>query len=68
MIIELFVIKRDGRLEEFSPKKIEDAVKKAFVSVDGEDVYKRQILPKLRSEYECREYGCSNGVKECGRW
>lgn len=37
MIIELFVIKRDGRLEKFSPKKIEEAVKKAFVSVDGEE-------------------------------
>lgn len=37
LIIELFVIKRDGRLEKFSPKKIEEAVKKAFVSVDGEE-------------------------------
>lgn len=37
MIIELFVIKRDGRLEKFSPKKIEEAVKKAFMSVDGEE-------------------------------
>lgn len=37
MIIELFVIKRDGRLEKFSSKKIEEAVKKAFVSVDGEE-------------------------------
>lgn len=37
MIIELFVIKRDGRLEKFSPKKIEEAVKKAFVSVDWEE-------------------------------
>ena len=37
MIIELFVIKRDGRLDKFSPKKIEEAVKKAFVSVDGEE-------------------------------
>lgn len=37
MIIELFVIKRDGRLEKFSPEKIEEAVKKAFVSVDGEE-------------------------------
>ena len=37
LIIELFVIKRDGRLEKFSSKKIEEAVKKAFVSVDGEE-------------------------------
>nr|DAT55572.1 MAG TPA: anaerobic ribonucleoside triphosphate reductase [Caudoviricetes sp.] len=37
LIIELFVIKRDGRLEKFSPEKIEEAVKKAFVSVDGEE-------------------------------
>lgn len=35
MSIELLVTKRDGRLEKFSPKKIEEAVKKAFLSVDG---------------------------------
>lgn len=57
LIIELFVIKRDGRLEKFSPQKIEEAVKKAFLSVDGEETKRciavaRGIAQSVASEVD----------------
>ena len=32
----LYIIKRDGRRAEFNPENIRNAVKKAFIQVDGE--------------------------------
>lgn len=49
--------KRDGRLEKFSPKKIEEAVKKAFLSVDGKETERciaiaRNIAQSVASEID----------------
>ena len=56
------VIKRDGREAVFNKDKITNAIHKAFVEMDVEDLFSKAIASKLESKYA--NFGAAVGVED----